>query len=118
MTAKHNRIKNGIYKTPTCEKYECICGKYYKYDSGYYRHKKKCKFQVENNQSLTNSIVDDFPTMSDSSAVITLIKQNQEFKCLILEQYTHLHESNQKNMELQQQLVDAVKNNTVSIANH
>jgi hypothetical protein len=30
------------YKLNTTNYYTCICGKFYKYDSGYYRHKKKC----------------------------------------------------------------------------
>ena len=38
LTAKHKKITNGIAK-----KYECICGKSYKFSSGLSRHKKKCK---------------------------------------------------------------------------
>jgi hypothetical protein len=41
-----------------------------------------------------------------------LLKQNDDFKHLMLEQYTQLQESNKQNVELQRQLVDAVKNNT------
>ena len=46
-----------------------------------------------------------------------LLKQNDEFKSLMLEQYTQLQETSKQNIELQRQLVDAVKNNTSSITN-
>jgi hypothetical protein len=78
---------------------------------------------------MNDDIPDDSPTIneptSDASTILLLLKQNQEFKSLMVEQYTQLQESNQKNQEsnqknqeLQQQLVDAVKNNTGSITNN
>ena len=49
-TDKHKRITNDSKmvvndsnKTQKTNCYVCGCGKTYKYDSGYYRHKKKCK---------------------------------------------------------------------------
>jgi hypothetical protein len=36
-------VVNGSEKFPKVAHYECECGKIYKYDSGYYRHKKKCQ---------------------------------------------------------------------------
>jgi hypothetical protein len=49
-TDKHKKNKNdskmvvnGSEKFPKVAHYECECGKIYKYDSGYYRHKKKCQ---------------------------------------------------------------------------
>jgi hypothetical protein len=49
--------------------------------------------------------------------VVTLLKQNQDFKTMMVEQYTQLQESNKQNIELQKQLVDAVKNNPNTITN-
>ena len=48
-----------------------------------------------------------------------LLKQNQEFKHLMVDQYTQLQEANKQNLVLQQQLVDAVKKtqNTVTTNN-
>ena len=48
QTIKHKKLTNGsndsekIPKNPKNNKYICNCGKIYKYDSGYYRHKKTC----------------------------------------------------------------------------
>jgi len=112
LTAKHQQ-NNGdnTLNAKICKKMCPQCRKCFNDRAGLWRHKQKCNVQLD-------QIEDDYPTISDSSAVITLIKQNQEFKSLMVEQYTHLQESNQKNVELQQQLVDAVKNNTGSITNN
>ena len=57
-TDKHksriNDSKNGemiVEKSQKVAEYKCKCGKIYKYDSGYYRHKKKC-----NGQQISNDI--------------------------------------------------------------
>ena len=49
-TEKHKKnendskmVVNGSDKSPKVAHFECECGKIYKYDSGYYRHKKKCQ---------------------------------------------------------------------------
>jgi hypothetical protein len=43
-------VVNGSEKSPKVAQYKCDCGRLYKYDSGYYRHKKKCvnKEMVQN----------------------------------------------------------------------
>ena len=51
--------------------------------------------------------------------VIELIIQNQEFKELMIEQTKHIHEIQQKNQDLQEKLLEAVKegktiNNTIN----
>jgi len=48
--------------------YECECGKIYKYDTGYYRHKKFC----QNINSNTND------TITDKELMLMLINQNKE----------------------------------------
>ena len=60
--------------------YQCECGKAYKYDSGYYRHKKKC--EKENNY-VCKDISEKPP---DKEMIILLIKQNTEFQQMLLEQ--------------------------------
>ena len=83
LTAKHKRIVNGsekslpINKTQD-EKFVCICGKAYKYDTGYYRHKKNC-----NGIMLNDNNLDQDKTVQ---TMIELIKQNNEFKQLLVEQ--------------------------------
>jgi hypothetical protein len=104
----------------------CSCGNEYKQAPSLTRHKKKCTYVDDinnddinnddiNNDDINNDdILDDSPTIneptSDASTILLLLKQNQEFKNLMVEQY-------EKNQELQQQLVDAVKNNKGSMTN-
>ena len=69
-TRKHKMVVNGSNVQKVAKKYECVCGKVYKHDSGYYRHKKKCNFQQENT-----------PKEYDKDKVINiLIKKNDEMK--------------------------------------
>ena len=58
-------------KSPKVANYECECGKIYKYDSGYYRHKKKCL-----GVSKPSSNDDEDP--SDKELIMMLIKQNTQ----------------------------------------
>ena len=100
-TAKHKMIVNDSKKTQKTPKIEnnnfvCICGKVYKYDSGYYRHKKSCTFGhmnymddvYENNEKNTHP--------ETVNTMMELIKQNQEFKELIVEQNKQIVELAQK----------------------
>ena len=80
-TPKHlNRtemIVNGSEKSQKIAKlYTCDCGKIYKYDSGYYRHKKICN--KENNENNEEKDVDKL--------VNYLMKENAEFKQLLIDQ--------------------------------
>ena len=53
--------------------YYCSCGKAYKYDSGYYRHKKLCDFEKQS--SYDNQIT---TLVSDKDLIMMLVKQNTE----------------------------------------
>jgi hypothetical protein len=82
-TIKHN--SNGFQslnpeksqKIPTLE---CLCGKKYKDYSGLWRHKKKCNL-INNENPDKNEIEPD----NNDDLINYLIKENQEFKSLILE---------------------------------
>jgi hypothetical protein len=97
-TPKHIRVHEN---TQTEAKiYECDkCNNQYKFHSGLWKHKQTCK-----NQETTQPI----NTIDAEATLVTLIKQNQDFKTMIAEQYTQLQESNKQNIELQKQLLDAV----------
>jgi len=125
LTAKHEILTNpNITAQKNAKAFMCSCGKVYKHASTLCAHKKKCTHVDDMNDGINNADKNDEipisitePT-SDATTILLLLKQNQEFKSLMVEQYTHLQESNQQNQELQQQLVDAVKNNTSSITNN
>ena len=75
-TDKHKKSQNGSYlvvndseKSPKVAQYKCDCGRVYKYDSGYYRHKKKC---IEINKMVNKEDV------NDKDLIMMLIKQNTQ----------------------------------------
>jgi hypothetical protein len=112
LTAKHiNRTNRTENSHKPNEIFACDCGKVYKARNSLWYHKKKCTYV----DTVNNDIIDDPPTINeptnDASTVLLLLKQNQEFKTLMVEQY-------EKIQELQQQLVDVVKNNTGSVTNN
>ena len=79
-TDKHKKGKNGSKMvvndssfTPENPIYKCECGKVYKYDSGYYRHKKKCS-----DNSNVNQI-----GLTDKELINILIKQNQKLMNIV-----------------------------------
>ena len=120
LTAKHtNRtILNNRGQNTQPAKFICECGKQYNARNSLWYHKQRCVVIVPNEPELPNVAL-------ESASIIELLRQNNEFKSLMVEQYTHLsesnhnlHESNKQNIALQQQLVDAVKNNTGSITNN
>ncbi len=113
LTAKHLNRTNRTEKTQKNPiTYNCNCGKIFSARNSLWYHKKKCADQTNEYSPHDNRDI-----MSDTSVIIKLLKQNDEFKSLMVEQYTQLQESNKQNIELQRQLVDAVKNNANTITN-
>ena len=90
LTSKHKKNENDskmIVKTrqkspKKAKAYKCECGNEYKYDSGYYRHKKKCPKNINKEiEEETNEIID----ISDKNLILTLIQQNNELQKQMLE---------------------------------
>ena len=54
---KHNDTLNDTLNDTKKSNYPCMCGKIYKFHSGYYRHKKKCDFieNKETNNDISNT---------------------------------------------------------------
>jgi hypothetical protein len=107
MTPKHTGNKNGNnWKSKEIKKHQnedllCICGRQYITNSGLWKHKKKCSFKedfnIENmknkeydykteNENKNINITNQVSTQVSNDIVIELIKQNQEFQKLIIEQ--------------------------------
>jgi hypothetical protein len=99
-TDKHKNILNVYQCLPICDKQRvCECGKKYSCKQSLYVHKKKCKF--ENHQVEANDQIDI--NSLDINLIMQILKQNDEFKNLMIEQ-------NDK-------LIEAYKNNTTNINN-
>jgi len=84
-TVKHNkRVTTGIQPEKSPIIYACSCGKEYNHRASLWNHKQKCKGVVQEQTQV--------PPPVDSSLVIELLKQNQEFKELMIEQHKRMTE--------------------------
>ena len=101
MTAKHMKITNDIKKSPKIPiLLTCVCGNTYKYKSGLSRHKKICIY-TESSSSLDSTDLENTIEHNEdnteiqmlSKTIFELVKQNNQFKELLIEQ-------NQKIMEM------------------
>jgi hypothetical protein len=103
-TVKHNTNKNITWQENASSKvpklFKCTCGKEYKHDSSYYKHKKKCSFIYK---SVNNEENEQKETPINNATIIELLKQNNEFKEIIVEQ-------NKKFIEL----MNSINSNTIN----
>ena len=80
-TEKHKRCNIKPSKI-----YNCGCGKNYKYDSGFYRHKKTCTFEKkledEENQIICQN---DEGNLDYKDMFITMMKENSELRKQVTE---------------------------------
>jgi len=127
LTAKHIRMTNSDnnYPLPN-EPHTCECGKIYKYRQGLFTHRKKCN----TSQLLFNTKEGSLNENShmDTTLVIELLKQNQEFKDLMFEQAKQLveqqQEQNNKLIEQNKHILDQnekiteLAKNAGSVTNH
>ena len=90
-TNKHQLADN-------CSKsYTCKCGNTYKHLSGLSRHKISCNFiqsslKNNNNNNENSSIAQPLKPLIETSLLLELLKQNQEFKEIMIEQNKHMME--------------------------
>lgn len=101
LTAKHLRKQNGSTENPqknsviyTCE----FCEKQYRSRGSYWKHQKTCEYIPP----LREELAETSPASIDPNVVVTLIKQNQDFKEIIIEQ-------SRQNQTLQNQLIEVTK---------
>ena len=106
-TRKHQMVTNGNYmvteKSPHL--FTCDCGNIYKHKSGYSRHKNICKKSPE--IFCDEEVLKNNETSPD--IVMQLLKDNQEFKSMLIEQQEHIKKTQEENQKLQGQLIEALK---------
>jgi hypothetical protein len=98
-TDKHRRVTLGLKMRQTSAKNQqnildtfiCTCGNKYKHRQGLWRHKKTC----------TNINIQDLANEDKQQQLIEyLLKENSEFKQLMIEQQKHMLEQNKHMIEL------------------
>jgi len=85
-----------------------ICNKVYKERTGLWKHKQKCSGKA-NHQPTHEEPAREPIKMPEPEVFIELLKQNQEFKQLMIDQSKQIQEQQNDNQQLQKQLIDAVK---------
>ena len=113
MTAKHTMVQNGIEKTPSKPHYICaLCKKNFRYSSGLSRHTKTCESTVIPIVQPVQRHVNLKSTHADVDSLMDLLKQNQDFKELLIEQQTEnklfkelIIEQQFENQKLQSKLI-------------
>lgn len=104
MTAKHKKLtevnesKQQVSKS--CSEIKCEkCNKIYNSRVGLWKHKKKCS-----QKSLENSLT--ITDITNPSIIMNLIKENQEFKSLLIEQQKMQIEQQKENKELMNKVIE------------
>jgi hypothetical protein len=112
-TAKHINATQCYIKATENKNLCHNCNKTFIHHSSYYRHKKKC--------ILTNRLPHDQPAKTSSddmqtTLILELIKQNQEFKDLLIQQSNQMIEQNKTIIEVAKN--SNVNNNTIHTNSH
>jgi hypothetical protein len=112
LTAKHQKANLKLMQAN--EKYACEnCNMNFKHQSSYCRHKKKCIIQNDESIDNQNTNID----ITDSNIIIQLIKQNDDFKNLLIEQSKTLIEQNKTICELSKNSTTTNSNNNTNSHN-
>ncbi len=97
LTTKHKILQNPTSNFNDVKKYACECGKIYRHSSTLYAHKNKCNYE----QIISNEINDESKfDIKDTNVILHILKQNDEFKQLIVEQNKTILEQNSKLIEI------------------
>jgi len=115
-TLKHKMLQNAIYLMPkNADNILCNnCNKKFNHLSSMYRHRKKCLQCVVKKPH--NEVEVELPVKT--SQIIEIVKQNQEFKQLLIEQNQKITEQNNKLMELAKEGKHIINNNNTNNTNN
>ena len=108
LTRKHTKETDGTIISPqlfVCEE----CSKSFNTRSGLWKHRNKCKGVAPEQPQETVTVS---PEPVDSSLVIELLKQNQEFKEMMIEQHKRMTEQQDTIIELSKNSGNTTINNT------
>jgi len=121
VSAMEYGVKSTTHEKKTHNHVCSACNMTYKDPSGLWRHKKKCTSPTP---IQTHNQSDQQPTASSEDMQMTLIlelvKQNQEFKDLLIQQSSQMMEQNKTMIEVAKnsQINNTINNNTISNSNN
>ena len=95
LTAKHQILTNTYKKMPkNANAYSCECGKEYKHRQSLNNHKRQCTYKMtEPPAAEINEFVEETQEPTNIHSMIgTLVKENQDFKQLLIDQSSQIME--------------------------
>ena len=117
LATKTNEI---VLKNPSIVLSCANCNKVYKDKTGLWRHKKKCSMINPPCESPSNNIVLQNQQSSEDmqmTLILELVKQNQEFKDLLIQQSNQMMEQNKTMIEVAKN-INTNNNNTIHTNSH
>jgi hypothetical protein len=108
LTAFHNMDNKSckVAEKVANEHYKCNCGKVYKYNTGLYKHKTQClKSNITGNIDISTA-AQLINTANNITFVMDIIKENQDFKSLVMEQMKENHVQQKETKELMNKMVE------------
>ena len=109
MTLKHTKETNGNIITPPS--FDCdSCSKHFTSRSGLWKHSQKCNVIP----TYTSNDIDVKSHQVDSILVIELLKQNNEFKQLMVDQSKQIQEQNKQIIDLAKNSNNTTNNTTTN----
>jgi hypothetical protein len=96
-TRKHKMVTNGNSKNAE-QSLECLCGKVFCFPSGLSRHRKGCAEYLSSEKR--ESVETPATSIMNTEIISEILKQNNEFKTLLMEQQNKIMEQNTKIMEM------------------
>jgi len=120
LTAKHkntyNDLQNGLQKVPKSSIFTCNCGKEYLHRQSLYKHKLACDSKPEN---ITITVEEPEPHPGNNQysgdLILELLKQNQEFKELIIEQNKQMLEMSKERSIITTNSNNVTQNNNFNL---
>jgi len=115
LSSKHENRSNNNQKVAN-NSYECnICNKCFNDRAGLWRHKKKCSTINQNDEipSQPSSVTPSHSSTDDMqmTLILELVKQNQEFKDMLMQQSNQMMEQNKTMIEVAK---NSQVNNTIN----
>ena len=104
-TRKHKNNGNGNdmeINFTTNKIYKCHCDKIFNTNSGLWKHKKKCQPQPMLNENIS---------INNSEEIKILIKENTDFKNIILDMMKNNTETQKQSNEIQEKMIEVYKTN-------
>ena len=121
QSKKHNTSNTTDIQPKNSQIHKCSCGKEYQYRASLFNHKKKCVLVIppqEKQQldvpstSSVNSV--DIIIQTQTNLILELVKQNQEFKDLLIQQSNQMMEQNKTMADVAKNSQGNNSNNTMS----